>query len=84
MSPHELIRQACGNDEVTRVLDEIQGKVRLAMRTTTVTAGPRQAVRDYRAILAAIRKGDPTAAESAARAHVARLRRALLDHLADA
>ncbi|MQA82759.1 MAG: FCD domain-containing protein [Streptosporangiales bacterium] len=81
---HELIRRECGNDEVTRVLDEIQGKVRLAMRTTTVTAGPRQAVRDHRAILAAIRKGDPAAAENAARAHVARLRRALLDELAGA
>lgn len=81
---HELVRRACGNDEVTRVLDEIQGKVRLAMRTTTVTAGPRQAVRDHRAILAAIRKGDPDAAEQAARAHVARLRRTLLDELADA
>lgn len=74
---HRLIRQAAGNDEVYRILEEIQGKVRLAMRTTTVTAGPRQALRDHRAILAAIRKGDPVAAEDAARAHVTRLQQVL-------
>lgn len=74
---HRLIRQAAGNDEVYRVLEEIQGKVRLAMLTTSVTAGPRQAVDDHRTILAAIRQGDPAAAEEAARAHIVRLRQAL-------
>lgn len=77
---HQLIRQASGNDEVIRVLDDIQGRVRLAMRSTTVTAGPEQAVCDHRAILEAIRSGDPADAEAAARAHIARLKRELHDN----
>lgn len=74
---HRLIREAGGNPEVCHMLDRIGGKVRLAMRTTSVTAGPRQALRDHKAILAAIRKGDPVHAESVARAHISRLRTAL-------
>jgi len=74
---HRLVRRAAANEEVYRLLEEIQGKVRLAMRTTSVTAGPTEAVKDHRAILAAIRKGDPVAAENVAKAHVARLTRAL-------
>lgn len=74
---HRLIREAGGNAEVCHMLDRIGGKVRLAMRTTSVTAGPRYAVRDHKRILAAIRKGDPEDAEGVARAHIARLRRAL-------
>lgn len=75
---HRLIREAAGNPEVVRLLDDIQTQVRLAMRTTTVTAGPRQAVDDHRAILTAIESGDAVAAEQAARAHVFRLRGVLL------
>jgi DNA-binding GntR family transcriptional regulator len=74
---HRIIREAGGNTEVCHMLDRIGGKVRLAMRTTSVTAGPRQALRDHKAILAAIRKGDPAHAESVARAHISRLRTAL-------
>lgn len=77
---HQLIRQASGNDEVIRVLDGIQGRVRLAMRSTVVTAGPERAVRDHRAILTAIRSGDPAEAEATARAHIARLKRELHDN----
>lgn len=74
---HRLIREASGNPEVCHMLDRIGSKVRLAMRTTSVTAGPKYAVRDHRKILAAIRKGDPGHAETVARAHIARLRTAL-------
>lgn len=76
---HSLIRQAGGNDEVIRTLDDIQAQIRLAMRTTTVTGGPRYAVADHRAILTAIESGDPAEAERAARAHIARLRLVLLE-----
>lgn len=75
---HSLIRRAGANPEVVRMLDEIQTQVRLAMRTTSVTGGPRRALEDHRAILAAIRSADPDAAERAARTHVARLRDVLL------
>lgn len=74
---HRLIREAAGNPEVVRLLDDVQAQVRLAMRTTTVTAGPRLAVDDHRAILTAIESGDGVAAEQAARAHIFRLRSAL-------
>ncbi|TCP54961.1 DNA-binding GntR family transcriptional regulator [Tamaricihabitans halophyticus] len=74
---HALVREASGNHEVIRLLDEIQTQVRLAMRTTTVTAGPRHALDDHRAILTAIESGDPNAAEQVARAHIFRLRAAL-------
>lgn len=80
---HALLRAACGNEEVVRLLDEIQTQVRLAMRTTTVTGGPRQALDDHRAMLAAVESGDPAAAERAARAHIARLRCALLEQVAE-
>lgn len=76
---HSLIRQAGGNDEVVRLLDDIQTQIRLAMRTTTVTGGPRYALTDHHAILTAIESGDPAEAERAARAHIARLRVALLE-----
>lgn len=75
---HRQIRQAAGNEEVVRLLDDVQTQVRLAMRTTTVTAGPRQALDDHRAIVTAIDAGDAVAAEQAARAHIRRLRGVLL------
>ncbi|MEU3269338.1 GntR family transcriptional regulator [Saccharomonospora sp. NPDC006951] len=75
---HRLIREAADNPELVRLLDDVQTQVRLAMRTTTVTAGPRQAIDDHRAILTAIESGDATAAEQAARAHIFRLRTVLL------
>lgn len=75
---HSLVRHAADNPEVVRLLDGVQTQVRLAMRTTRVTAGPRQAIDDHRAILTAIESGDPSAAEYAARAHIYRLRSALL------
>lgn len=78
---HALLRGASANDEVVRLLDDIQTQVRLAMRTTTVTGGPRHALDDHRAILAAVESGDPAAAEQAARAHIARLRSALLEQV---
>lgn len=74
---HSLVRQASGNAEVIRLLDDIQTQIRLAMRTTTVTGGPHHALEDHRRIFAAIESGDPAEAERVTRAHVARLRDAL-------
>jgi DNA-binding GntR family transcriptional regulator len=75
---HRRIRQEAENPELETLLDSIQGRVRLAMLTTAVVAGPRLALDDHRLILAAIRAGDPAAAQQAAEAHVQRLRRTLL------
>lgn len=74
---HYAIRQGSGNPELTRLLDEIQSRVRLAMLTTTVTSGPALALHDHREILEAIRQGDPDEAERRAREHIGRLRHAL-------
>ena len=76
---HGLIRAASANPELISMLDAIQTRVRLAMVTTTVTAGPRRALQDHKAILAAISAGDPDLAERRAREHIARLRQSLLD-----
>ncbi|MEU8353546.1 GntR family transcriptional regulator [Streptomyces sp. NPDC048845] len=74
---HRLIREAADNAEVVRMLDDVQTQVRLAMRTTQVTGGPKLAIADHRAIVRAMEAGDPAAAEGAARAHIARLRAVL-------
>lgn len=74
---HSLIRHSCGNPEVVRLLDDIQAQIRLAMLTTTVTAGPRKALADHEAIYRAIRDRAPDQAEHCARAHISRLREAL-------
>jgi DNA-binding GntR family transcriptional regulator len=79
---HALLRRACGNAELVRMLDEIQTQVRLAMLTTSVVAGPQSAVRDHRTIFEAIASGNPDEAERAARAHIARLRIALREQAA--
>lgn len=77
MQFHALIREAAGNRHIERVLGEIQMLIRLAMLTTTLTAGPARAVRDHRRILDAVRAGHPEQAERAAREHIARLRESL-------
>ncbi|WP_255949835.1 GntR family transcriptional regulator [Streptomyces odontomachi] len=74
---HRLIRQASRHDYASRLLDQIQSQVRLAMRTTMVAAGPERALREHREIATAIRLGDAELAERRAQAHVARLRDAL-------
>lgn len=82
MTFHRLIREAADNAEVVRMLDDVQTQVRLAMRTTRVTAGPTLAIADHRAIVTAMEAGDPAAAEEAARAHIARLRSVLAEQAA--
>jgi DNA-binding GntR family transcriptional regulator len=76
---HRLIREAADNPELVRMLDDVQIQVRLAMRTTQVTRGPKLALADHRAIFTAMERGDSLAAEEAARAHIARLRSALVE-----
>lgn len=80
---HETIREASGNHELVRMLSGIATQVRLGMITTTVTAGPRNALADHRAILDAIVARDAERAEIVARAHIRRLHDTLVAQIVD-
>ncbi len=77
---HALIRDVGGNPRVAANLRQLQGQIRVAM-TTTVTrrGGMRTALAEHRALIDAIRDGDPAAAENVARDHITRLRASLHD-----
>lgn len=70
---HAMIRELAQNAVLERMLDEVQSQVMVAMRSTSVSGGMRQAVAEHRAIVDALASGDPAASESAARRHIARL-----------
>jgi DNA-binding GntR family transcriptional regulator len=76
---HREIRDAAGSPVLARMLEEIQGQVVLAMRSTSVSGGIANAVRDHRRIFEALASGDRDASERAAREHIARLRELLRD-----
>jgi len=59
------------------MLDGIQDKVVLAMRSTSLTGGMTRAVADHRAIFEAVTSLDQDAAAEAARAHIRRLKELL-------
>jgi DNA-binding GntR family transcriptional regulator len=71
---HRLVRQGAANEWLIELLDQISGKIQIAMRSTSVSGGPEQALAEHDAILNAIIDGDPDRAEEAARQHVRRLR----------
>jgi DNA-binding GntR family transcriptional regulator len=77
---HREIRRTAGSPVLARMLEEIQGQVMLAMRSTSVSGGMAQAVADHRRIFEALASGDPDASEAAARDHIARLRELLRAH----
>lgn len=74
---HQLVREATGNGQLVAFLDQLKDKVRVAMRTTSVTRGIDQALADHKQIFDALVARDADAAASAAAGHVARLREAL-------
>lgn len=75
---HLAVRKATGNVVLVDLLDNIQTQVRLAMLTTSATAGPQLALEDHRLIYREINAGNTIGAEHAARKHVSRLRDSLL------
>jgi DNA-binding GntR family transcriptional regulator len=70
---HTGLREIAGNAELEKTLGDIQARIRVAMRTTVVTEGPRPAIADHEKILDAVAAKDPKRAERCARAHIARL-----------
>ena len=74
---HALTREGADNAWLSELLDQIRGKIQLAMLSTSVGGGREQALAEHGEILRAIQQRDPDAAERAARTHIARLRRLL-------
>lgn len=80
---HTGLREIAGNAELEKTLGGIQARIRVAMRTTMVTEGPRPAIADHEKILDAVTAKDPKRAERCARAHIARLIAALRRQVAE-
>ena len=80
---HQLVREATGNGQLVGFLDQLKDKVRVAMRTTSVTRGTDRALADHKQIFAALVARDADAAAEAAAGHVARLREALAAQTGD-
>jgi DNA-binding GntR family transcriptional regulator len=74
---HREIRQAAQSPVLSRMLDGVQSRVLVAMRSTSITGGMVQAVNDHQAIFEAIGAGDAEDAERIARAHIQRLKELL-------
>lgn len=79
LSFHRLVRQMAGNTELELLLNHIESLVRLAMLTVTVSSGPHIAFEEHKSIYKAIQSRDPSDAEKAARAHIARLHDTLMN-----
>lgn len=70
---HREVRRAAASPLVESMLDDIQDRVVIAMRSTSVSGGMQQAVADHRRIFEAIAAGHVEAAGVAASEHIARL-----------
>jgi DNA-binding GntR family transcriptional regulator len=75
---HAEIRRVAQHRRLTDSLNRLQGQIRVAMYTTHRSPGGMpQALAEHRAIVSALKTGDPEQAEQAGRAHVSRLLREL-------
>lgn len=75
MQFHRRIREQAGNRYLAESLETLQGRIRLAMHSLWRSEdAPRLALGEHEEILDAMLTGDPVAAETAARAHIARIR----------
>jgi len=73
---HRFIAKAAGNSRVAAILAQVQDQLR-AVRTLAIIAPGRirKVVREHRAIIGALTRRDPAAAERAMRSHIGRTRR---------
>lgn len=79
---HGLIRESCGNLYLHRFLSQVEQAVR-RLQPTTFVAPKRadEATAEHAAILAAIKAGDPAAAEESAKNHMRKARETRLSML---
>lgn len=80
---HRAIRHAAQSPLIESMLDDIQDRVMIAMRSTSVSGGMQQAVVDHRRIFEAVVAGDVEEAGLAASSHIARLTALLRSAAAD-
>ncbi|UUZ59522.1 FCD domain-containing protein [Nocardioides sp. B-3] len=79
---HVLLREAAGNQLLAEMLDSIRSVVQLAIRTASLRMGPGHlALAEHEDIVAAIQAGDPSAAETHARHHIAGMRQTLHEQI---
>lgn len=74
---HRRVRDLAESPVLSRMLEEIQGQVIVAMRSTNLSGGMGRATADHRRILEALQQRSSDRAEFAARAHISRLREIL-------
>lgn len=83
MEFHRRLRGLSGNGRAAALLQNLQDQIRIVFATSITIPGRREkAIAEHRRILAAIQKGDPDAAEQAAREHIRNIREAVLAWLA--
>lgn len=68
---HQALLTAARNRHLDRALGPLLGRAQVAMLSGDLSRWPRKALAEHKTILAAIRAGDPGAADKAARDHVA-------------
>jgi DNA-binding GntR family transcriptional regulator len=77
MAFHAALRSAAQNRELSRYLDQVQGRIAIAMLGGNPQAWSSSAIAEHQAILDAVLARDADGAEAAARAHVRRVRAGL-------
>jgi DNA-binding GntR family transcriptional regulator len=83
MEFHRLIISAASNPALEETLAGLYERIRGAITARVVPTGPAQALADHRAVLEAVERRDPAAADKAARAHVMRIYTKLLSRKFD-
>ncbi len=72
---HRLVLATAGNAVLARLVQQVNGRLELAQLISYYDpARVRDSIREHLAIVEALRRGDPDAAEERARQHVARFR----------
>lgn len=79
---HRSLREASGNRRLSRVGDSFGGQIRLLISTSAKLPGRLSAsLQEHIAVVEAVRRGDPAAAEASMRRHVREAGVALAAHL---
>jgi DNA-binding GntR family transcriptional regulator len=77
---HRIIRLQSKSRRLSRVLDNIEGQIRILMTTSVSLPGRiTQSFEEHKKILSALERRDPTLAESYARAHIRAVKKVVLN-----